>query len=117
MELKGKYRGAERIGRMQEFIALQNRTEAVNAFGERVETWTTVANVWANIEYRENRSRETEEAGQETALSYVKFSIRKRSDVNEITRVLHDSRYYDIEAIAESNCRQYSILMAKSVKP
>jgi SPP1 family predicted phage head-tail adaptor len=117
MELKSKYKGTERIGRMQEYITLQNKTETTNTFGERVESWSNLASVWANIEYRLNKSKETEEAGQETAISYVNFTIRKRTDVNEISRILHDSRYYDIEAISESNCRQYNVLSAKAVKP
>ena len=117
MELKGKYKGTERIGRMQEIIALQTKTETTNSFGERVEAWSTLANVWANLEYRQNKSKETEEAGQETALTYINFTIRKRTDINEISRILYDTRYFDIEGISESNCRQYNVLSAKAVKP
>lgn len=116
MELKGKYKGTERIGRLQERITLQSRTLTTNSFGERVETWATLAEVWAGVEYRLNKSKETEEAGQETAVTYINFTIRKRSDVNEITRVLYDSQYYDIEAIAESNCRQYNEITTKKLK-
>jgi SPP1 family predicted phage head-tail adaptor len=116
MELKGKYKGTERLGRMQEYITLQSKTETVNALGERVESWSTLANVWAAIEYRLNKSKETEEAGQETAVSYVNFTIRRRTDINEINRVLFDSKYYDIEAISESNDRLYNVITTKKVK-
>jgi SPP1 family predicted phage head-tail adaptor len=111
-----KYRKNERVGRMDERVALQRVMETTNIYGERVEAWVTIADVWARIDYNIAKSREVEEAGQESAQQYINFTIRQRTDVNEITRVQHQGRIYDIEAMAQSNDSQYTVLKSKLVK-
>jgi SPP1 family predicted phage head-tail adaptor len=112
-----KYRKNERVGRLDERVTLQGVSESTNTYGERVETWITLAEVWARLDYNISKSREVEEGGQESAQQSINFTVRRRTDVNEITRVLHSGRIYDIEAIAQSNDGQYTVIKTKLVKP
>lgn len=114
MDFLNKHRKAERIGRMNQQIALQSFTETVNAYGERVEVWTTAATVWAAVEYQPLRSKEGEQAGQEQAMLAVMFHIRART-VDEKYRVVYDGRTYDIVAVMKSNDRQYVTLVCKQI--
>ncbi len=117
MDSPTKYRKNERVGRLDERVTLQGLSESTNTYGERVETWITLAEVWARLDYNISKSREVEEGGQESAQQYINFTVRRRTDVNEITRVLHSGRIYDIEAIAQSNDGQYTVIKTKLVKP
>lgn len=114
MDLLTRHRKTERIGRMDQQIALQSVAEAVNTYGERVETWTTAATVWARVEYLALRSKESEQAGQEQAQRQVQFTIRDRT-VTEKYRVVYDGRTYDIESIARSNDRQFLTLTCTQI--
>lgn len=114
MDFLNKYRKTERIGRLNQQIALQSFTESVNGYGERVETWSTAATVWAQVEYQVTRSNETEQAGQEQAVQAVVFTIRDRT-VDEKYRVVYGGRTYDITGIAKSNDRQFVALTCKQI--
>jgi SPP1 family predicted phage head-tail adaptor len=117
MDVLGKYRKTERIGRLSERAQLHYATETVNAYGERVQAWASIGTVWANVEYNLLRSKEGEEAGQETAMQSVMFTIRKRALIDENWRIYHNARLYDIEAIGESNDRQLMTLKCHMIFP
>ncbi len=37
------------IGRLQQRVELQQRSTTLDAYGQQIPTWTTLAEVWANI--------------------------------------------------------------------
>lgn len=101
---------------MNRRIQLHYATETVNTYGERVEAWASAGTYWGAVEYLFLRSKEAEEAGQPTAVQEIQVTIRKNASVDENWRVYHDSRLYDIEAIAESNDRQLMILGCRQIQ-
>ena len=100
----------EEIGKMDRRIQLQNYTETTNTYGERLEVYTALATVWAFVEYPGTEGREMERAGRETVQSYANFTIRRRTDITERTRVIFDLKTYDIEGIEVSQDKQFQIL-------
>lgn len=110
MEHATKHRKAERIGRMQDRAQVHYLTHTVNAYGERMESWSSLGTFWAETKYMDLRSKEQELAGQETVRRAVQFTIRNTGVVNETMRVYAGQRLYDIESIGISNDRQYITL-------
>jgi SPP1 family predicted phage head-tail adaptor len=98
---------------MQDRAQVHYLTHTVNAYGERVESWSSLGTFWAETKYMDLRSKEQELAGQETARRAVQFTIRNTGVVNETMRVYAGQRLYDIESISVSNDRQYITLTCK----
>ena len=116
MNARFKHNKSERIGRLNTLVTIQSYTETVNTFGERVQTWTTLATVWANVDDRLSQSSEVAESGQETIRQRVDFTIRNLSTVNERNRVNAGNKLYDIESIMTSDDKQYMTLQTRRVK-
>jgi SPP1 family predicted phage head-tail adaptor len=73
-------------GQLNNPITLQQPSVAVDALGQRVETWVNVDTVWARAQ--PVRGREYFAAGQVQSETAVKFTIRWRADVSGAMRVL-----------------------------
>lgn len=106
----------EEIGNMDARIVLQSFSESVNKYGERIETWTTLATVWAQVEYEIKPSKEGDVGtGKQVVQQDVIFRIRTRTDVTERNRISYDSRTHDIIAIEKTQDRQFMLLKCKTV--
>ena len=98
-----------RFGTMDRRIAIKRATLTTNAYGERVETWATLATVWAEIQYKEGSGKESIQSEQIYTSQPVEFIIRYSSDVASIRpsdRVAYNSDNYQIEAIQEIGRRE-----------
>jgi SPP1 family predicted phage head-tail adaptor len=73
-------------GKLTELITIQAPSLGVDALGQRVESWSTVADVWAYA--RPLRGREFFAAGQMQSEAAVEFGIRYRDGVAGNMRVL-----------------------------
>jgi SPP1 family predicted phage head-tail adaptor len=98
------------LGDLDRRIVIEQYTTTTDAYGQRVESWTTFATVWAKIMYE--GGGEDFEAEQKTANRIVKFLIRYAS-VTEKMRVSYASAYYDIENIEEVGRKNYLVLRCK----
>lgn len=81
-------------GRLRWRISLQQRSDTINARGEAVPTWTTVASMFA--EMQPLRGREFLAAGQMQAPVDVRFRVRYRPGITAVQRVLCDGVPYEI---------------------
>lgn len=93
-----------KFGQMDRRITLQRATLATNAYGERVETWGTLATVWAQIQYKEGSGKEAVQSDQLFSSQPVHFIIRYSTDVSSIRpsdRVSYNGDTYQIEGIQE----------------
>ena len=94
-------------GDFDQRITIQNVTESVDTFGQRVQTFSTLANVWAKVE--EKTGSEGETSDQIVATRKVQFLIRYRNDINERMRVVYRSKTYMIESIINDDARKHSM--------
>lgn len=103
-------------GELDRQITLQSRTVAANAYGEPIETWSTLATVRAKIEYPITGSDEQTQQGLNIARTRANFIIRHRSDVGFVERIQYDSETWDIERIAEDGRKSFLIITAERRK-
>jgi SPP1 family predicted phage head-tail adaptor len=72
-------------GDFDQRIVIEQPSSGVDVLGQRVETWSTLATVWAQAQPL--RGREYFAAGQTQSEADVRFRIRYRTDVNSAMRV------------------------------
>lgn len=108
------YNIAPKIGKRDRRIELMRATETRSDTGHTVDTWSTIATVWA---HRKNQSQLTEgvDEMQIVAQATVNWVIRYRRDITltEQDRVRYKSQIYDIVGIQEIN--RESLLEIKTV--
>jgi len=88
---------------MDRRITLQRATLAANAYGERAETWGTLATVWAEVQYKVG-GVEAVQSDQLFSKQRVHFIIRYSSDVSGVRpsdRVSYNGNIYEIEGVQE----------------
>lgn len=103
-----------RIGHLRERITIQQCTTEPNGYGEEIETWSTLANVWCSIAYNANTSAEDITSGRQTATTDARFQLRYRTDVTNKMRILHRTQLYDIVSITHSQDLFWTVLEAKN---
>ncbi len=90
-----------RIGRLDRRITLNQMVPTVNDFGERVDGFSQIAEVWANIDTRGG----SEPAKSETEFPIRKliFTIRYRTDVGPDDVIVYKSDTYEIQTVEETH--------------
>lgn len=101
-----------RAGNLRHRIAIQTNTPSVDAYGQPVEGWATVATVWAEVVMLSGR--ELMAAQQVESQASVRVTIRRR-DVDARQRVSWDGRLFGVEAIIHdpSNRRTTQLLCSE----
>lgn len=88
-----------RAGRLDRRVTIQQRTLERNAYGEQVETWSTLATVWG--QRQDLRGREFYAARQVVAEVTTVFRLRYRTDVTVLNRLVCEGVTYDINQVSE----------------
>lgn len=90
------------IGKLNSRIVIQSRDSGEDAAGQPVQTWTTLATVWANIlgatgmgSIRQSAPRD----GVAVELNSYSFRIRHRTDVDAAERVVFGGQNYDVKQV------------------
>lgn len=90
------------IGSLNRRIVIQSRDSGEDAAGQPVQTWTTLATVWANIKgatgmgsIRQSANRD----GVAVELNSYSFRIRYRTDVDAAKRVVFGGLNYDVKQV------------------
>lgn len=94
-------------GKLDRRIVLQRATVATDAFNQPVQTWGTLATVWASAKPISDGERAR--AGEVFSSLSMRFQIRYSSTVANLDtrdRVVFDSRTYDIVAVKEIGRRE-----------
>lgn len=86
-------------GKLDRYITIQSATETKDSFGAPIQTWATLASVWAQI--KEVRGKEYFAAQAVNSEVDTIFAIRYRSDVTTKMRISYDSKTYDIQSVVE----------------
>lgn len=86
-----------RAGDLNQRVTLQSATEAPDAVGQSVKTWTTVSKLWARI--TPVGGGESVSGKQVVADASHAVTIRHRDDVTPRMRLLWGSRVLEIAAV------------------
>ena len=91
-------------GDFDQRITIQTLSEAADDFGQRIQTFSTLANVWARVE--EKNGNESELGNQIVARKRVDFVIRYKTGLNERMRVVYRGNTYKIQTIVNDDARK-----------
>jgi SPP1 family predicted phage head-tail adaptor len=89
-------------GRLDSRVAILRATSAPNAMNEPVESWSTLATVWADA--RPVSDGERWAAGQTLANQIIRFTVRWSTMAASLTpkdRLIYQARTYDIQGIKD----------------
>lgn len=103
-------------GKLDRRITIQQRTVALDAYNEPVETWSALATVWAKVDYPLTASDENVTDGLNVAYTRIEFTIRHRTDIGFINRIVYGSDTYDVERISEEGRKSYLKITAERRK-
>jgi SPP1 family predicted phage head-tail adaptor len=93
-----------RIGPLDRRLTLQSKQTALDASGQPIETWSTVAEIWGQIVPQ--RGAERFAAQQIVGHAVTTFRIRWRAGVSVLNRLLYDSKIWDILDVREVRRRE-----------
>lgn len=101
-------------GRLNRLVQIQQRTSVQDAIGQPLDTWTSIAAVWADI--RQPRGLEAIRADKPASEVQSSIRIRYRTDVNAGMRVVHGATVYQIDAVlSDVSGRQWVDLVCKVI--
>lgn len=101
-------------GKFDRRITIQSRTLTQSAMGDVVETWVTVATVWARL--MSSKGREFYSGGVPLGVTDAGFQIRYSSAVSAMDqtwRIIYDGQPYDVSAVDEIGRKAYLMIMCK----
>jgi SPP1 family predicted phage head-tail adaptor len=102
-------------GRLDRRITLEAPTVTRDSVGGVVNSYATVATVWAELLQDQSRGREIDEGGARRALGSIRLRIRGRSDLAETWRVGMAGKLYDITALLPQGTRgEFVIIEAET---
>lgn len=94
---------------LRQKIRIQSATETQDSFGAISTTWSTFADVYADI--MPIRGNEFFIVHQEKSQATIKFTIRYLSGLTTKHRILYDSRVFDIESIINIKERNREMIL------
>jgi SPP1 family predicted phage head-tail adaptor len=95
-------------GQLDRRITLQSASVSTDGFGQAVRTYSTLAQVWAKVEYK--GTNEGNEASKLTSVNKVRFTIRYRSDVDATVKISWGGNTYEIEGVNLEGRERYLIM-------
>lgn len=99
-------------GRLDRRIIIQSKAEVKDAYGEKINVWSTFLTVWSNPfqldgkEQTDNNNRSTERM--------TMFKTRYNSTITSRMRIIWESNFYKIEDIKELG-RQDGLMIRASL--
>jgi SPP1 family predicted phage head-tail adaptor len=101
-----------RAGRLNSRVSLLAQPDSQDSIGQPVTTWTSYADVWADI--RTQSGLETVRGNAAAAVVKTSIRIRRRADVKADHRVQHGTDMYTIKAVLpDKEGRQYVDLVCE----
>ena len=87
-----------RAGRLRQRIQLQSKATTADRTGTPTETWATYDTVWAEV--KPLRGQEQQQGDQVQGRMTHLVTLRYHSSITIEHRIYFDSRYFDINAVA-----------------
>lgn len=105
------------IGKLDRRITIIDYTTTTNAFGEKVQSWTTTKTVWAQVKFTSGGERF--EAKKVTEVNNLVFTIRYDAVITSKAHVIYNGKVYGIESVFENQSafrRTYTDLITRSIE-
>lgn len=107
-----------RIGRLRHRVELQSASMTQDASGEEIETWATIATLWANVAPVGRTERFVSGADQQLATITHRVEIRYRTNITNEMRFKWGARILDIEGYEDPSTKQaYTVVACREHQP
>lgn len=104
-----------RAGSLNTRITIQQQSTTQDALGQPVNTWTDVANAWADVKQVSGLS--AIKAGADVSTTRASIRIRRNATVTAHMRVVVGLTAYNIEAVLDDIAgHEYTDLVCKVIK-
>lgn len=100
-------------GKLDRYVTLESNTPSADGYGEPIESWSTIANVYA--EKMNPKAVERYVNYQDAGFKNHVWRIRWRSDVDNLDRLVHNSENYNIIGVTEVGRKHYLLLMTELI--
>lgn len=100
-------------GKLNQRITIEQRVTGEDAIGQPVDTWETVAELWADVRFLSGIA--AIKAGADVSISKVSIRIRHRTGLDAGMRVLFDGKTFDIQSALPDGKRQFVDLVCEVV--
>jgi len=104
-----------KAGTLNRRITIQQATTSADGYGEPIASWSSLAEVWAEV--LPLTVNERFQAQQINPEATVKMRLRHRDDVTIHMRVLYEGVYYDIQGVTEIGFHEGLELLCGLWKP
>lgn len=101
-------------GPLDRRIQIQQAAITRAASGQEIESWSTLATVWAEL-MQGSGGEDLEESTQRISARKVTWRIRYRSGITPKMRVIWDTHVYEVLDVAEHERRRWLHLMCEVV--
>ena len=96
-----------RAGELRHRVTIQQKSISQDTYGAALETWSTLATVWANVEALSGR--EFFDSQQTVAQADHRITIRYRADIKPAMRVVEGTRTFEIQAVLDREGRKRTL--------
>lgn len=99
------FNGCNGASELKKRIVIQTNTPTQDAYGGDSNSWSTLATVWAGVEYRQGTEKYEGDgdAKEERGIEKAIFKIRYRTDITAKERISFRSKFWDIRNIRIDN--------------
>lgn len=104
------------IGERRHRLRIEQRTATRSGYGEAVDTWSTVAEVWCKPTYQMAGSGEGLAGDQMVSTTVVVFDIAYRDGISENMRLVFEGRNYEILYMQKPDFRTSLLIRAQVVE-
>jgi SPP1 family predicted phage head-tail adaptor len=98
-----------RIGQLRHRVVIEQKAVSQDSYGAPVETWSTLATVWASVD--DLSAREGIQGRAELQSVTTVIRMRNRADVSAENRVTWGSHTYDIQGVVRGERRTHMELL------
>jgi SPP1 family predicted phage head-tail adaptor len=98
-----------RAGMLDRLITIQSKSEAVDAYGQAILTWSTFIQVRSNVVQKDGVEQTSD--NNRSTKRMINFRVRYKSTITNEMRVLWENNYYKIEDIKELGRREGMLLI------
>ena len=98
-----------RAGMLDRLITIQSKSEAVDAYGQPILTWSTFIQVRSNVVQKDGVEQTSD--NNRSTKRMINFTVRYKSTITNEMRVLWENNYYKIEDIKELGRREGMLLI------
>ena len=90
-------------GQLSRRVAIETLTQTKDASGGMIDTWTLLANVWAQIKNLSGNEKKNTASGGQVAESRTEFTIRYMAGITAKHRVNYNGKKYSIKHVNDYN--------------